>query len=76
MFNRIKPIISEGITNSLKVIDQSEPDRIQIQYGEKGHIYIIHTPEGIVVDVFDDSQNNLVDTFTIWDDDFEVNSVY
>ena len=44
-------------------------EEIQIHAGENGNIYLIKTPEGIIVDVY--GQNDLVDTLSIFEDEFD-----
>ena len=55
----------------IKVVEQNDPERIQITYKDKGTIYLISTPEGFIVDVYNEHQDECVTSFTVWDDDFE-----
>ena len=42
-------------------------EEIQVHAGENGNIFLIKTPEGIIVDVY--GQNDIVDTLSIFEDD-------
>ena len=46
-----------------------EREEIQIHCGENGNMLIAKTPEGFVVDVYD--QDDLAETMTVWEEDLE-----
>jgi hypothetical protein len=49
--------------------EQDQPDRAFVLVDGKFDIAIIRTPEGIVIDVYPKLRNDLIATFTVWDDD-------
>jgi hypothetical protein len=51
-----------------KVVEQSDPERIQISYDGKADIHLIKTDQGFVIDVYNKEGEN-INTATIWDDD-------
>lgn len=44
-----------------------EREEIQVHCGENGNLMIVKTPEGFVIDVY--NQNDHIDTMTVWEDD-------
>ena len=52
-----------------KIIPGIDPDRIEIECGRNGRVFLIHTDQGLVVDVYANGDDELVDTMAIWDED-------
>ena len=55
--------------NYFKIIPSIDPDRIEVECGRNGRVYLIHTDEGLIVDVYANGDDELVDTMCIWDED-------
>jgi hypothetical protein len=53
----------------LKIVPGIDPDRIEIECGRNGKVYVTHTDEGVIIDVYANGSDELVDTMTIWDED-------
>jgi hypothetical protein len=54
-----------------KVIEGIDPERMQISFEGKANIYLIKTDEGLIIDVYDSLDKEVIHTATIWDDDLE-----
>jgi hypothetical protein len=54
-------IVSSGYNEGL------EREEIQVHCGENGNLMIIKTPEGFIVDVYNQMEN--IDSLTVWEDD-------
>jgi hypothetical protein len=55
-----------------KVIKQDDRQRMQISFEGKADIYLIKTNEGFIIDVYKGaSEDSLMDTVTIWEDDLD-----
>ena len=52
-----------------KIIPGIDPDRIEIECGKNGHVFLIRTDQGMIVDVYANGNDDLVDTMAIWDED-------
>jgi len=68
----IKTVGGFKMKNVFKVISQSDPERIQIKYSDKGVIYLINTPEGFIVDVYNNDETQCINTLTVWDEDWDI----
>jgi hypothetical protein len=55
--------------NYFKIIPGIDPDRIEVECGRNGRVFLIHTDEGLIVDVYANGDDELVDTMCIWDED-------
>jgi hypothetical protein len=55
---------------SFKVIQQDDPERIQISFEDIADIYLIRTPEGFIFDVYN-THGEDVRTATVWYDDLD-----
>jgi hypothetical protein len=55
--------------NYFKIIPSIDPDRIEVECGRNGRVFLIHTDEGLIVDVYANGDDELVDTMCIWDED-------
>ena len=52
-----------------KIIPGIDPDRIEIECGKNGRLFVIHTEEGVIVDIYANGDDEIIDTMTIWDED-------
>ena len=50
-------------------VEDSDTHRIHINCGENARVVLIETAEGFVVDVFRNTDDELLDTMTVWNDD-------
>jgi hypothetical protein len=55
--------------NYFKIIPGIDPERIEVECGRNGRVFLIHTDQGLVVDVYANGSDELVDTMAIWDED-------
>lgn len=54
------------------IIEQDDPNRVEIRYKDKGTIWLINTNDGgFIIDVYNKPEEECVDTMCIWDDDLE-----
>lgn len=51
-----------------KVIEGTDPERMQISFENRADIYLIKTEEGLIIDVYD-KREVIIHSATIWDDD-------
>jgi hypothetical protein len=56
-------------TDYFKIVPIDDKDRIEIECGRNGHLFLIRTDEGMVVDVYANGNDEIVDTLAIWDED-------
>ena len=57
--------------NPFKVIEGIDPERMQISFSDgKANIYLIKTDEGLIIDVYDRT-DEIIHTACIWDDDLD-----
>jgi hypothetical protein len=52
-----------------KIIPGIDPDRIEVDCGRNGHLFLIHTDEGVIVDVYANGEDDIVATMCVWDED-------
>ena len=52
-----------------KIVPSDDPNRIEIECGKNGHVFLIRTDQGMIVDVYANGNDDLVDTMAIWDED-------
>ena len=53
-----------------KIIPGIDPDRIEVDCGRNGHLFLIRTDEGVVVDVYaNGNDDGVVATMCVWDED-------
>ena len=53
-----------------KIIPGIDPDRIEVECGRNGHLFLTHTDEGVVVDVYaNGNDDGVVATMCVWDED-------
>ena len=55
--------------NYFKIVPSDDPDRIEIECGKNGHVFLTRTDVGMVVDVYANGNDEIVDTMAIWDED-------
>jgi hypothetical protein len=53
-----------------KLLNQGDPERMQISFEGKADIFLIKTDQGFIVDVYDGIGEH-VNTMTIWNEDIE-----
>ena len=46
-------------------------EEIQVHCGENGNLFIFKTDEGFVVDIYNQNQNDNVNSMTVWEEDLE-----
>jgi len=49
--------------------EEETPHRIHIKCGENARVVLVETAEGFIVDVFRNTDDDLIDTMCIWNDD-------
>ena len=53
-----------------KIIPGIDPDRIEVDCGRNGHLFLIRTDEGVIVDVYaNGNDDGVVATMCVWDED-------
>ena len=55
--------------NYFKIIPSDDKDRIEVDCGRNGHLFLIHTDEGVIVDVYANGEDDIVATMCVWDED-------
>jgi hypothetical protein len=63
-------LVASRNTGYFKILPRTSTDRIEIECGKNGRLFLINTPEGVVVDVYANGNNDgVVATMCVWDED-------
>lgn len=52
-----------------KIAPSNDKDRIEIECGKNGRVFLIRTDMGMVIDVYANGEDELIDTMALWDED-------
>jgi len=53
-----------------KIVPSNDEDRIEVDCGRNGHLFLIHTNEGVIVDIYaNGNDDGVVATMCVWDED-------
>jgi hypothetical protein len=61
--------ITSRNTDYFKIVPTDDKDRIEIECGRNGHVFLTRTDVGMVVDVYANGNDEIVNTMPIWDED-------